>query len=349
MTTTVQTHQLLNTLFVLTQGAYLHVDHETIKVELEGKTHLQVPVHHLGAVVCFGNIMVSPALMYRCAEDGRSLVFLDRGGRFKARLEGPVSGNVLLRIAQHRAYDKPEEALGIAKDMAAGKLQNARQVLLRAARQQEEGVAAQELRKAAEAHASVLERLEKEKGLDTVRGREGEAALAYFSVFQHLIMEDAEIFHFSGRNRRPPRDPVNALLSFIYALLLTDCVAAAEGVGLDPQVGFLHAVRPGRPSLGLDLMEELRPIVADRLALTLINRRQIKKEHFEERPGGAVLLNDEGRRLVVVAYQQRKQEEVTHPLLERPLPRGLIPHVQARLLARKLRGDLEEYVPFVAR
>jgi CRISPR-associated protein Cas1 len=233
--------------------------------------------------------------------------------------------------------------------MAAGKVQNARQVLLRAARQRENEAAEQDLRGAAQVHELVIQRLEHETDLERIRGLEGEAAVAYFLVFRHLILADTETFRFSGRNRRPPLDPMNALLSFIYALLLTDCLAAAQGVGLDPQVGFLHAVRSGRPALVLDLMEELRPVVADRLALTLVNRQQLGKEHFEGHTGGAVSLNEQGRKLTIVEYQKRKQEEVTHPVLDRPVPVGLIPHIQARLLARKLRGDTEEYTPFLAR
>lgn len=348
-TTTVQTYQLLNTLFVVSQNAYLHADHETFKIELEGKTQLQVPVHHLGAIVVFGNVLVSPAVVHRCAEDGRALVFLDQNGRFKARLEGPRSGNVLLRLAQYGAYANHEKTLSLARAMAAGKLQNARHVLLRSARREDDPEAAEALRQAADAHASALARLEKETDLDRVRGLEGDAAAVYFSVFQHLVLVDRETFRFNGRNRRPPRDPVNALLSFLYALLLTDCVAAVEGVGMDPQVGFLHAVRPGRPALGLDLMEELRPVVADRLALTLINRRQVTNAHFDERPGGAISLTEEGRKLVIVAYQQRKREELTHPTVGRSVPVGLIPHIQARILARTLRGDMEEYIPYLAR
>lgn len=347
--TSIQTHQLLNTLFIMSQGAYLHVDHDTLRVEVDGNTHLQVPVHHLGAIVCFGNVLVSPFAIHQCAQDGRELAFMDASGRFKARLVGPTSGNVLLRIAQHHALASPERSLRIARAVAAGKVQNARQVLLRGTRQAQGPSDAGELRRAADVHGSVLRHMERETDLDTLRGREGEAAMTYFAVFQHLILVDKSTFGFSGRNRRPPRDPVNALLSFVYALLLTDCVAAAEGVGLDPQVGYLHAVRPGRPSLALDLMEELRPVVADRLCLTLINRRQVTREQFEERPGGAVSLTEEGRRLVVAEYQRRKQEEVTHPVADRSIPIGLIPHVQARLLARMLRGDLEDYLPYLTR
>jgi len=340
-------HQILNTLYVMTQGAYLHLDHETLKVEVEGKTQLQVPIHHLGAVVCFGNIMVSPGAMQRCAEDGRSLVLLNSNGRFKAKLVGPTSGNVLLRQAQYRALESPQQTLNIARNMVAGKIQNARHVVMRASRDAEKSEDVEAFRLVGERHSAMLSELAESPDIDTVRGLEGMAAALYFGVFDHMVRRDKETFRFDGRNRRPPRDPVNALLSFIYALLLNDCVAGAEGVGLDPQVGYLHAIRSGRPSLGLDLMEELRSILADRLALTLINRQQITRNHFVERPGGAVHLNEEGRKAVVVAYQKRKADEVYHSVADRKLPLGLVPHIQSRLLARHLRGDMEHYIPFI--
>jgi CRISPR-associated protein Cas1 len=342
-------HQILNTLYVMTPRSYVHLDHETLKVKLEGETRLQVPLHHLGAVFCVGDVAVSTALLHRCADDGRAVVFLEQGGRFKARLEGPVSGNVLLRRAQHAALSDAAVPLALARDIVAGKLQNCRQVLLRGGREAASPEDAAPLQEAARHLAEALPRLEAARDLDQVRGLEGDAARAYFAVFDRLVKEDRAGFALQGRTRRPPRDRPNALLSFLYTLLLSDCVAAAEGVGLDPQVGFLHALRPGRPALGLDLMEELRPVLADRLALTLINRRQLARDDFEERPGGAVSLTERGRRSVVVAYQQRKQEAVHHPVVGEPVPLGLIPHVQARLLARHLRGDLESYPPFLYR
>jgi CRISPR-associated protein Cas1 len=342
-------HQILNTLFVMTQRAYLHLDHDTVKVKVQGETKLQVPLHHLGAVCCLGDVAVSTALLHRCADDGRSVVFLEQGGRFKCRIEGPVSGNVLLRRAQHEALTDPARTLAIARHLVAGKVQNARQVLLRGAREATVPEDETPLTEAARHLVEPLPRLETLQDLDQVRGLEGDAARVYFAVFTRLVKEDRDTFRFEGRTRRPPRDPMNALLSFIYTLLLSDCVAAVEGVGLDPQVGYLHALRPGRPALGLDLMEELRPVLADRLALTLVNRRQLTSKDFQEREGGAVLLTDDGRRAVVTAYQQRKQEEVLHPLSEQRMPLGLIPHVQARMLARHLRGDLECYPPFLYR
>jgi len=342
-------HQILNTLYITTEGAYLHVDHETLKVEVAKEAKLQVPLHHIGGVVCFGDVMISPAAMGRCAEDGRFVVLLDRNGRFKARVEGPVSGNVLLRCAQYEAMSNKEKSLSIARNLVAGKIQNTRQILLRGARETENQADASALREATDVLAGALSRLPGCEDVDILRGIEGESARVYFSVFDRMIREDRETFQLDGRNRRPPLDPINALLSFLYALTLNDCVAGAEGVGLDPQIGFLHALRPGRAALGLDLMEEFRSVMADRLALTLINRRQITAKHFVNRPGGAVHLEDDGRKEVIVAYQKRKQEEVTHPVLDQKMPLGLVPHVQARLLARVLRGDLEAYPPYLYR
>jgi CRISPR-associated protein Cas1 len=341
--------QLLNTLYVMTEGSYVHLDHETLKVEMDGTTKLQVPLHHLGGVVCFGNVMVSPFLIHHCAEDGRAVVFLDRNGRFKARVEGPVSGNVLLRRAQHLAASDEVRCTAIARNMVAGKIQNARQIVLRGGREGDGIDDTAPLQECAEVMANVLTRLRAPRDLDEVRGLEGEAAHTYFSVFNRMVREDREAFCLNGRNRRPPLDRMNALLSFLYTLLLSDCVAAVEGVGLDPQVGFLHALRPGRPALGLDLMEELRAILADRLALTLVNRRQLARDDFQERPGGAIHLTEKGRKGVVIAYQKRKQDEVQHLVLDQKVPLGLVPHVQARLLARYLRGDLGNYPPFLYR
>lgn len=341
--------QLLNTLYVTTQGSYVHVDHETLKVESDGKTQLQVPIHHLGAIVCFGRVMVSPAAIAECARDQRSMVFLSEHGRFNARVVGPTSGNVLLRLAQHEAHRNAETTLEIARNIVAAKVQNSRLVLLREARQTNDPDAGAALRAAADRLAAILSKLPRAADLDELRGNEGDAAATYFAVFRHLIREQKDTFRFDGRNRRPPRDPVNSLLSFLYSLLRTECEAAIEGVGMDPQIGFLHAIRPGRPSLALDLMEELRPLLADRLALTLINRRQLKEEDFVRRTGGGVTLTDGGRRTLLVAYQRRKSEEVRHGATEEAVPYALVPHLQARLLARHLRGDLAHYPPFVGR
>lgn len=341
--------ELLNTLFVTTQGAYVHLDNETFRVEVEDETKLRVPVHHLGSVVCFGRVNVSPAAMARCAEDQRDLVFLSRGGRFRAKVIGPTSGNVLLRLAQFRAHEDPDQAVAIARNIVAAKVQNARLLLMREARQTENEEAEQSLRDAAKKMALDIEALPKAEDLETVRGFEGHAAAVYFSAFNRMLRTSDESFNFDGRNRRPPKDRVNALLSFLYSLIRVECQAACEGVGLDPQLGFLHAVRPGRPSLALDLLEEFRAPIADRLAMTLINRRQLSPRHFHDSAGGGVSLNDDGRRTVLSAYQKRKAEEIRHPVAQSKTPIGILPYLQARLMARHLRGDLEHYPPFMYR
>jgi CRISPR-associated protein Cas1 len=342
-------HTVLNTLYVTTQGSYLRLDHETVRVDVDGANRVQIPLHHIGSIVCFGNVLISPALMARCAEDGRSLVLLDRNGRFRGRLEGPSSGNVLLRRAQHEALSDSGKTLAIARYLVAGKIQNCRHVILRAAREAGDEQDEKMLRETAKVLSSVRPRLVRAESLDVVRGLEGEAARAYFNSFNLMVRVDRETFHMNTRNRRPPRDPLNALLSFLYTLLLNDCAGALEGVGLDRQIGYLHSLRPGRPSLALDLMEELRALMADRLVLTLINRRQLNRRNFQNRPGGAVYLDEDGRKEVLVAYQKRKQEEIFHPVLERKIPFGLVPHIQARLLARFLRNDVDVYLPFLYR
>ncbi len=341
---------LLNTLYVTTEGAYLHLDHDNLRVEVERETRLQVPLHHLGAVVCFGDVMITPSLLAKCAEEGRTVVFLSPSGRFRCRVVGPVSGNVLLRQAQYRAAAEEEKCAGIARAIVAGKIRNSRESLLRGARDARREADEDALRAAARELSRLLKALQETDDLDEIRGHEGAAARSYFGAFSHLVREDYRAdFHMDKRTRRPPRDRLNALLSFLYALILNDCLAGAQGVGLDPQLGFLHALRPGRPALGLDLMEELRPVLADRLALTLINRAQLNAGDFIERTGGAVEFSDEARKKVVVAYQQRKQDTVLHKALDEKVPLGLVPHVQARLLARHLRGDIAEYPPFLYR
>jgi CRISPR-associated protein Cas1 len=340
---------LLNTLYVTRPRAYLHLDHDTVKVEVERELLLQAPLIQLGAIVCFGDVMITSALMHRCAEEGRSLVMLDTGGRFKARLEGPASGNVLLRRAQHLALSDPARRMAIAQAMVAGKVRNARSVLQRASRDARTVDEADLLAEAATAHGTVLQRMPTRDDLNLLRGDEGEAARVYFQAFRYMVRDDRDSFGITERSRRPPRDRMNALLSFLYTMVRGECTAALEGVGLDPQVGFLHALRPGRPALALDLMEELRPILADRLALNLVNRAQLRPEDFTLHEGGAVLLNDTGRRTVLTAYQKRKEEEVDHRALGGKTPLGLVPHLQARLLARHLRNDLPHYIPYLAR
>jgi CRISP-associated protein Cas1 len=341
--------EILNTLYVTKDRAYLHLDHDTIRMEVKSETPFRMPLLHLGSIVCFGDILLSPALLHRCAEDGRSVVLLDQSGRFKARIEGPMHGNVLLRQAQHSAHANAARTLSIARNVVAGKVQNCRQVLMRAGRETTNAADRERLAVAMAAHAQALMRIEQQETMDALRGCEGDAARAYFGAFDAMVLEDREAFVFHERTRRPPLDRINALLSFVYTLLRGDCVAAAEGVGLDPQVGFLHALRPGRPALALDLMEELRPILADRLVLSLINRRQIQRDDFTAREGGAISLREKARKEVIVAYQQRKQDEILHKVVVKKVPLGLIAHVQARLLARHLRGDIPDYLPYLYR
>jgi CRISPR-associated protein Cas1 len=340
---------LLNTLYVTTQGAHLARDNETLAVRLEGETLLRVPVHTLGGVVCFGRISVTPQLMELCAENKVALSFLTEYGRFLARVQGPVSGNVLLRREQYRRADNPEASAEVARAVVAAKIANCRTVLLRAVRDQpaEVGLSASSLQTASNRLANLVERLPKEESVDEIRGREGEAANVYFGVFDHLITAQKEDFRFAARIRRPPLDNVNALLSFHYTLLAHDVASALETVGLDPAVGFLHRDRPGRPGLALDLMEEFRPILGDRMVLSLINRRQVQAKGFKITESGAVQMDDGTRKEVLINYQKRKQEEITHPFLGEKVYVGLLPFVQALLFARHLRGDLDGYPPFI--
>lgn len=340
---------LLNTLYVTTPLSYLHLDNDTIRVEVERETRLRVPLHHLGSVVTFGNILVSPALMHRLADEGKSLVLLSEHGRFKARLEGPVSGNILLRQAQHARAGDPAFTLVTARAFVAGKIKNTRQVLVRGAREAKDGEESNRLTRRADDLAAALRALPGAGDLDTLRGIEGEAARQYFAGLNLVLRADARaVFAMDGRSRRPPRDRMNALLSFLYAMLMNDCRSAVEAAGLDPQLGFLHAVRPGRAALALDLMEEFRPLT-DRLALTLVNRGQLNGDDFTEHEGGAVTLAEGGRKAVVIAWQEKKHEELAHPLLEQPVAIGLLPLLQARFLARTLRGEMESYLPFIGR
>jgi CRISPR-associated protein Cas1 len=339
--------KLLNTIYVTTEGASLRKDGENLVAEVEGAPKARVPLHMVGSVVVFGSTYISPALIGALAGGGVTLVLLDRAGRFLARVEGPVSGNVLLRRAQYRASEAPDD---IVHSLVAGKIANQRAVVQRGLRDHG-GDLTPERHAAVSAVvdrlASILRRAAlSNEGADLVRGLEGEAASLYFSVFDDLIRVADPAMRFRGRSRRPPRDPVNAILSFLYTLLTHDCRSAAEGVGLDPAVGFLHRERPGRPSVALDLMEEMRPAIADRLALSLINRRQLCASDFETRDGGAVFMRDEARKTVLTAWQERKKEERKHPFLDETAPLGLVPYLQAQLLARHLRSDLDAYPPW---
>ena len=339
--------KLLNTLYATTEGARLRKDGENVVAEVDGAERGRVPLHMLGAVVIFGATSVSPPLIGALARAGITLVLLDRQGRFEARVEGPVSGNVLLRRAQYRASEQPDE---IVRSIVSAKIANQRTVLQRALRDHGEEMTA-DRRSTVEATIDRMERILRRlavmnEAAEAMRGAEGEAANGYFAVFGDLLRSPDADIRFNGRSRRPPLDPVNALLSFLYTLLAHDCRSAAESVGLDPAVGFLHRDRPGRPSLALDLMEELRPVLADRLALSLINRRQLRSGDFETRDGGAVLLSEAGRKTVLTAWQERKKEERRHPFLNEIAPLGLVPYLQAQLLSRHLRGDLDGYPPW---
>ncbi|GGJ03908.1 CRISPR-associated endonuclease Cas1 1 [Alicyclobacillus cellulosilyticus] len=339
-----------HTLYVQTDGAVVRLDHDNVLVTLDKQVQTRVPLHLVHAIVAFGRVSFTSPLLERCARDGRSVVKMDGAGRFVYRLEGPKSGNVLLRTAQFQAFHDPARQLSIARALVAGKLYNQRQVLLRAARDASTPSAANALREVAEEMARDLRRICHMDNLDTLRGLEGVNARRYFAVFQHMLAPQVQQdFAFAHRSRRPPRDPVNGVLSFLYAVLTHDAAAAAESVGLDPQIGFLHTLRPGRPALALDLMEEMRPVLADRVALTLFNRRQLTPDDFETLPGGAVSLTDAARRTILAEYQRRKQTEVEHPTLRTRLALGLVLPLQARLMARAIRGDAVPYMPFLYR
>jgi len=339
--------QLLNTLYVTTQRAYLARDGEAVAVRVEQETKLRVPIHTLSSIVCFGNVGCSPFLMGLCGERGVALAFLTEHGQFLARVAGPVSGNVLLRREQYRWADRPERAAAVARSVTLAKIANCRTVVLRALRERAEGDGTEELAQAARRLGRLVETVEGTEGIEEIRGHEGDAARVYFGVFGRLIGVPEEEFYFRGRNRRPPLDNMNALLSFVYTLLTHDVTAALEAVGLDPAVGYLHRDRPGRPSLGLDLVEELRPVIAERLTLSLVNRRQVQASGFRKTESGGVTMDDATRKEVLVAYQKRKQEEILHPFLQERAAFGLVPHLQATLLARFIRGDLDGYPSFL--
>jgi len=342
--------RLLNTIYVTSEDAWLRKDRENIVVEVEGAERGRVPLHMLEGLVCFNRAGASPAVMAACAENGIALSFLSPNGRFLARVEGQRSGNVLLRRAQYRVADDPERALPVVRGIVAGKAANQRTVIMRALRDHGstmDGEAKEALQAAGLQLSHAARRTLAARNVAELRGIEGDCARLYFSAFNRLIRHDDAAFAFTFRSRRPPLDRVNALLSFLYAMLGHDCRSALEGVGLDPQVGLLHADRPGRASLALDLMEEMRPVLADRLALSLINRRQLAVKDFIVEDAGAVRMTDDARKMVLVAWQERKKEELRHPFIGEALSMGLVIHVQAQLLARHLRGDLDGYPPFI--
>jgi len=337
----------LNTLYVTTQGTYLAKEGEAVVVRLDSLVVMRMPIHTLDGIVCFGQVGFSPFLLGLCGERGVGVSFLSANGRFLARVQGPVSGNVLLRREQYRRADDPTASAALARSVIAAKVANSRTVILRALRDRPESAGAERLKAAAAQLAQLLAMLKEGIPLDNLRGLEGTAARVYFEVFDDLITQQKNGFFFRGRSRRPPLDNVNALLSFVYTLLRHDVEAALESVGLDPAVGFLHRDRPGRASLALDLMEELRAFLADRLVLSLINLQQIRAEGFRTDESGGVVMDGETRKAVLVAYQKRKQEEIVNPFLGDKTTVGLLPHLQAALLARHLRGDLDGYPPFL--
>ncbi len=339
--------QHLNTMFVTTEGTYLAKDGQTVQVKVEQKTLLRVPLINLDGIVCFGRVSCSPQLMAACAEAGVTISFLSPYGKFRAAVVGFSPGNVLLRREQYRAADSEDRSCQIARNIVAAKIANSRTVLMRSARDGPCPETAQALQQTATAMLDPLDSARKATLLDSLRGNEGDAAAKYFGVFEQMINDPDSGFRFNGRSRRPPLDEINALLSFLYTMLTHDARSACEAAGLDAAVGFLHRDRPGRPGLALDLIEEFRPYLVDRLVLSLINRKQITLSDFETTESGAVLLQDKSRKTVLEAWQKRKQEEITHPFLEEKTTVGLLVHLQARLLARHLRGDLDAYPPFI--
>lgn len=338
--------RLLNTLYVTTPGRYLSLDGENLVVLENTEERLRVPLHNLEGIVTYGYTGASPALMGACADRNISLSFMRPDGRFLARVTGPAYGNILLRRQQYALADDPDKSLAAARCFIVGKLYNARAVLNRAKRDHALRLDAEKLSAASDALRDGMLQASDAADKDTLRGIEGKSATRYFSVFDDLILQQKEAFVFDVRSRRPPLDPVNAMLSFVYALLGNMCAAALETVGLDPYAGMLHTDRPGRASLALDLMEELRPALADRFVLSLVNKRMVSPDGFVKNESGAVRMDDDTRRAILSAWQSKKQEELRHPYLDEKMSWGLLPHVQALLLARHIRGDLEQYPPF---
>ena len=335
----------LNTLYIVTEGTYLHRDGQTVLVELEKKVLARIPLHMIDSIAVFGHIMVSPGLMEACAENHIALNFMSASGRLLARVDTPGGGGVVLRKSHYRRADDPKFKLELARVIVAGKVQNCRQNLLRSARDGEAGPNPDALRRAAGLLMYNVERAAVVQDMDQLRGIEGDAARLYFEHFALMTPDAPECLKFKKRSRRPPLDPINSLLSLFYSILTHDCVAALTAAGLDASVGFLHEDRPGRPSLALDLMEEFRPFLADRFVITLINRKQVQADDFITRPGGAVEMTDAARKRTIAAFQERKQERRQHPYLDQESPIGRFASLQAKIMARHIRGDLEHYVP----
>lgn len=339
--------KLLNTLYVMTENCYLTLDGENIVIQDGEKTLGRFPLHTLENIICFTYKGASPALMGACAERKIGMTFFSPRGAFLARVVGKEYGNVLLRKEQYRISDNDERRISYAKNMIVGKVFNGRWSIERTLRDHGYRVDAEKLKEVSKSLYDTLPQIDGAVGLDELRGIEGKAAEQYFSVLNDMILNQKEDFGFTRRSRRPPLDNINALLSFAYTVLAGDCANALASVGLDPYVGFMHGDRPGRSSLALDLMEEMRPILADRFVLTLVNTKAIQAVHFERQKDNAVLLNDEGRRVFFSAWQNHKKESLTHPYLKEKIVWGLVPYVQALLLARTIRGDVDEYPPFL--
>jgi CRISPR-associated protein Cas1 len=340
--------KLFSTLYISTQGTYVSKERENIVVSLKEKELFRAPIHLISSVVCFGNVLCSPFALGLCAENNVSVSFFSESGRFIARVQSPISGNVLLRKQQYKYSDDETFCLESAKSILIGKLNNSRAVINRALRDHKDRIKmADKLKEVSDGFSRSLNKILTTQNIDILRGIEGDAASSYFSVFDELILNNKEVFYMTQRNRRPPKDNVNCLLSFIYTLLAHDISSALEGVGLDPQVGFFHKDRPGRPSLALDMMEEFRSVIADRLVLTLINLSQIESKGFSKSESGAILLDDKNKKIVIDAYRKRKEDEIFHPFFKEDMPIGILFHAQAMLFARYIRGDIDAYPPFI--
>ncbi|GFI45956.1 CRISPR-associated endonuclease Cas1 1 [Lachnospiraceae bacterium] len=337
--------KLMNTLYITSEDVYLGIEGESVTVKKEDKVLMRVPIHNIEAIVTFNYVGVSPALMRKCGERGVNISFF-QGDRFCAQVIGQENGNVILRKTQYRFSEKEDECLAISRNMILGKVHNQRYVVERARRDHAMRLDCEKLCNASELLKQSIVYIKNCKNLEELRGYEGEAASVYFRVFDELILQNKKDFTFNGRNKRPPLDNVNALLSFVYSLLTTECTGAAYSVGLDPYVGFLHRDRPGRQSLALDIMEEFRAPIADRFVLTLINKQEVNAKGFTKVENGAVIMNDEMRKRVIQKWQETKRELIIHPFLKEKVVVGLLPYIQAMLLARYLRGDIDAYPPF---
>jgi CRISPR-associated protein Cas1 len=338
--------KLLNTLFVTSEQAYLTLDGETVCVEINREKAGRFPLHTLESIISFSYAGATPAFMGACAKRGINLSFFTPTGRFLCRAIGESRGNVLLRKQQYRISDDEDESCLIARNFILGKVFNCRWSIDRTLRDHEMRVDSNHCREAILFLTDAMNKIKTEVNLDSLRGMEGEAASIYFGIFDELILNQKDSFYFHGRNKRPPQDNINAMLSFGYTLLANDCAGALEGAGIDSYVGFMHRDRPGRKSLALDLMEELRPVLVDRFVITLVNNRQIRDEHFVHSESGAVEFTDEGKKKFLTAWQEHKKEQIVHPYLNEKICWGLVPHVQSLLLARHLRGDIDGYPAF---